>query len=98
MPHMGASIQCAVHSCKHYLIVCQCNIMHHQASAWGCMPVPGAGKTTLLTALAGRASYGVLSGTVTINGRCAVACHCGWYFLLHSRTQLHVRGHHDAAM
>jgi ABC-type multidrug transport system ATPase subunit len=32
----------------------------------------GAGKTTLLTALAGRASYGILSGRVTINGRWAV--------------------------
>jgi hypothetical protein len=31
--------------------------------------VSGAGKTTLLTALAGRASYGILSGKVTINGR-----------------------------
>jgi Fe-S cluster assembly ATPase SufC len=31
--------------------------------------VTGAGKTTLLTALAGRASYGILSGKVTINGR-----------------------------
>jgi len=29
---------------------------------------PGAGKTTFLTALCGKASYGTLSGSVTING------------------------------
>lgn len=31
----------------------------------------GAGKTTLMTALAGKASYGVVTGSITINGRYA---------------------------
>jgi Fe-S cluster assembly ATPase SufC len=38
-----------------------------------CSACAGAGKTTLLTALAGRASYGTLSGKVTINGRWAIS-------------------------
>jgi Fe-S cluster assembly ATPase SufC len=29
----------------------------------------GAGKTTLMNALAGKASYGVVTGTITINGK-----------------------------
>jgi hypothetical protein len=38
------------------------------ADACACFAA-GAGKTTLMNALAGKASYGVVTGTITINGK-----------------------------
>lgn len=46
-------------------------------------------QTTLLTALAGRASYGTLSGKVTINGRCV-------YVQAGSKTWKHIARTSDA--
>lgn len=38
-----------------------------QSTCYVCLA--GAGKTTLMSALAGKATYGVVSGLITINGR-----------------------------
>jgi ATPase subunit of ABC transporter with duplicated ATPase domains len=55
-------------SCGVHAIGKQARTKLHDSN-WGAIAPTGAGKTTLLTALAGRASYGILSGKVSINGR-----------------------------